>query len=174
VYCTALHTAASKWVYFNISYVTVFIADLLHIQTYQRAINRNVHAIQKLINKYTDCFYSTKQDRKCTYNVTRSRVRVTTVAVEKQQVLQFNYCLFFTNLDKFFILIHLLHSSTCFEHYCAHHQEDICIGTASGIVTLYGYRLWEDESPLINRVLNSHLKTVTISDAVPVQLPSWR
>ena len=44
---------------------------------------------------------------------------------------------FFTNLiQKFFILIHLLHSSTCFEHYCAHPQEDICIGTASGIVTV--------------------------------------
>jgi len=32
---------------------------------------------------------------------------------------------FFTNLlHKFFILIHLLHSSTCIEHYCAHIQED--------------------------------------------------
>jgi len=31
---------------------------------------------------------------------------------------------FFTNLmHKFFILIHLLHSSTCFEHYYAHPQE---------------------------------------------------
>ena len=46
---------------------------------------------------------------------------------------------FFTNLmHKFFILIHLLHSSTCFEHYCAHLQEDNCINTASGIVTLFG------------------------------------
>ena len=32
-------------------------------------------------------------------------------------------------LIKFFISIHLLHSSTCFEHYCAHHQEDNCINT---------------------------------------------
>jgi len=32
---------------------------------------------------------------------------------------------YFTNLmHKFFILIHLLHSSTCFEHYYAHFQED--------------------------------------------------
>jgi len=32
---------------------------------------------------------------------------------------------FFTNLmHKFFILIHLLYSSTCFEHYYAHLQED--------------------------------------------------
>jgi len=44
---------------------------------------------------------------------------------------------FLTNLmHKFFILISLLHSSTCFEHYCAHIQEDNCINTASGIVTL--------------------------------------
>ena len=46
--------------------------------------------------------------------------------------------LFFTKLmQKFFILIHLLHSSTCFEHYCAHLQEDNCINAASGIVTLF-------------------------------------
>ena len=32
---------------------------------------------------------------------------------------------FFTNLmHKFFVLIHLLYSLTCFEHYCAHLQED--------------------------------------------------
>jgi len=44
---------------------------------------------------------------------------------------------FFTNLlHKFFILIHLLYSSTCFEQYCAHLQEDNCINTASGIVNL--------------------------------------
>jgi len=44
---------------------------------------------------------------------------------------------FFTNLmHKFFILIHLLHSSTCYEHYYAHLQEDNCVSTASGIVTL--------------------------------------
>jgi len=47
---------------------------------------------------------------------------------------------FFTNLmHKFFILIHLLHSSTCFEHYYAHLQEDNCINTASGTVTLFGW-----------------------------------
>jgi len=46
---------------------------------------------------------------------------------------------FFTNLmHKFFILIHLLHSSTCFEHYCADLQVDNCINTAFGIVTLFG------------------------------------
>jgi len=49
-----------------------------------------------------------------------------------------NTVFFFTNLiHKFFILIHLLYSSTCFEHYCAHLQEDNCINTASGIVTLF-------------------------------------
>jgi len=45
---------------------------------------------------------------------------------------------FFTNwMHKFFILIHLLHSSTCFERYYPHLQEDNCISTASGIVTVF-------------------------------------
>ena len=44
----------------------------------------------------------------------------------------------FTNfMHKFFILIHLSHSSTCFEHYYAHLQEDNCISTGSGIVTVF-------------------------------------
>ena len=44
----------------------------------------------------------------------------------------------FTNLmHKFFILIHLLYSCTCFEYYYAHLQEDNCVSTASGIVTLF-------------------------------------
>jgi len=47
---------------------------------------------------------------------------------------------FSTNLmNKFFISIHLLHSCTCFEHYSAHLQEDNCINTASGIVTVFGW-----------------------------------
>ena len=62
---------------------------------------------------------------------------------------------FFTNLmHKFFISIHLLHSSTCFEHYCAHLQEDSCISTASGIVTVFRWlfstqvkRLLSEQSP---------------------------
>jgi len=33
-------------------------------------------------------------------------------------------------------IISLLYSSTCFEHYCAHHQEVKLYYTASGIVTL--------------------------------------
>jgi len=53
---------------------------------------------------------------------------------------------FFTKLmHKFFILIHLLYSFTCFEHYCAHLQEDNCISTA-----------------------------VTIPDALLIQLSYWR
>ena len=35
--------------------------------------------------------------------------------------------------------MHLLYSSTCFEHCCALLQEDNCINTASGIVTLFGW-----------------------------------
>jgi len=71
-------------------------------------------------------------------------------------------------------LIHLLLSSTCFEHYCARLQEDNCIRTASR----YRHSLWVivryagDESPLVTCVLNSHLKTVTIPDAVLMQLSS--
>jgi len=41
-------------------------------------------------------------------------------------------------MNEFFILIHLLYSSTCFEHCYAHLQEDNCINTASGIVNLFG------------------------------------
>jgi len=45
---------------------------------------------------------------------------------------------FFTNLmHKFFILVLLLHSSTCFEHHYAHLQEDNRVSTASGIFTLF-------------------------------------
>ena len=45
----------------------------------------------------------------------------------------------FNNLmQKFFVLIHLLHSSTCFEQCCAHLQKDHCVSTASGIVTVFG------------------------------------
>ena len=46
---------------------------------------------------------------------------------------------FFTTLShKFVILIHLLQSFIRFEHYCVHLQEDNCINTASGIVTVFG------------------------------------
>jgi hypothetical protein len=34
-------------------------------------------------------------------------------------------------------MICLLESSTCFEQPCAHHQEDNCINTTSGIITLF-------------------------------------
>jgi len=40
-------------------------------------------------------------------------------------------------MHKFIISIHLLCSSTCFEHFCTHLQEDNCISAASGIVTLW-------------------------------------
>ena len=43
---------------------------------------------------------------------------------------------FFDNLmHKSFVLMYLLYSSTCFEHYYSHLQEDSCISTTSGIVT---------------------------------------
>jgi len=40
-------------------------------------------------------------------------------------------------MKKLYILIHLLYSCTCFEHYYDHLQEDNCISTASGIVTIF-------------------------------------
>ena len=40
-------------------------------------------------------------------------------------------------MHKFFILLHLLYSSTCLERYYAHLQEDSCISTASDTVTLF-------------------------------------
>ena len=44
---------------------------------------------------------------------------------------------FCTNLThKLFILIHLLYSSMCFEHYHVQLKEGICINTASDVVTL--------------------------------------
>jgi len=59
-------------------------------------------------------------------------------SLNSQNSTYFDSLSFFTNLiHKFFILIHLLHSSTCFEQYCARLQEDNCVSTASGIVTLF-------------------------------------
>jgi len=42
-------------------------------------------------------------------------------------------------MQKCFV-ISLLHSSACFEHYCAHHQEVKLYNTASGIITPVGGR----------------------------------
>ena len=81
---------------------------------------------------------------------------------------------FFTNLmHKFFILVLLLHSSTCFEHHYAHLQEDNRVSTASGIFTLFRWlfstQVTRRLSPLVTCVLNSHPKGVTIPDAVLIQ-----
>jgi len=81
---------------------------------------------------------------------------------EGQSNIPYNI-VFFTNLlYKFFISIHLLYSYTCFEHYYAHLQEENCVSTASGI----------DTRPLVTCVLHSHLKRVTIPDAVLIQFSS--
>ena len=77
---------------------------------------------------------------------------------------------FFTNfMHRFFILIHLLHSSTRFEQYCAHLQENNYINTASGIVTLFGW-LFSTQVTVYWTVT----QRVTIPDAVLIQLCSWR
>ena len=63
-------------------------------------------------------------------------------------------------MQNFFISIHLLYFSTCFEHYCAHLQEDNCINTASGIVTLFRWLFsTQVTSPLVTCVLNRHPKS---------------
>ena len=49
-------------------------------------------------------------------------------------------------MHKSFILIHLIYSSTRFEHYYAHLQEDKCIRTASDIITLFRW-LFSTQSP---------------------------
>jgi len=67
-------------------------------------------------------------------------------------------------MHKFFISVHLLYSYTCFEHCYAHLQEDNCISTTSGIVTLFRWPF-----STYTRVLNSHLKRVTVTDAVLIQ-----
>ena len=53
-------------------------------------------------------------------------------------------------------------------------QEDNCINTASGIVTLFGRLLSTQvtRDPLVTCVLNSHPKRVTVPDAVLIQLSS--
>ena len=57
-----------------------------------------------------------------------------------------NMIVFFTNLmHRFLILIHLLDSFTCFEHYCAHLQEDNCISTTSGMVTLETFNCFQSD-----------------------------
>jgi len=38
---------------------------------------------------------------------------------------------------QFFSMVCLFESSTCFEQLCAHPQEDSCINTTSGIITLF-------------------------------------
>jgi len=68
-----------------------------------------------------------------------------------------------------------LHSCTCFEHYYAHLQEDNCISTVSGIVTIFGWLQYTSyASPHVACVLNSHPKIVTIPVALLIQLSSWR
>ena len=52
-------------------------------------------------------------------------------------------------------------ASTCFEHYCARLQEDNCIYTASGIITLFGWlfstQVTRGLSPEIAASINIHV-----------------
>jgi len=64
-----------------------------------------------------------------------------------------------------------IESSTCFEQPCAHHQEDNCINTTSGIITL---KTSEWSSGLVILVILDHslVFRVIIPDVVLVQLSS--
>ena len=62
---------------------------------------------------------------------------------------------FFNNLKhKFFILIHLLHSSTRFEHYCARLQEDKIV-----VIQLLVSSLWTQVSEDIRCCTNTNLSS---------------
>jgi hypothetical protein len=70
---------------------------------------------------------------------------------------------FSTNLmHNFFVVIHLLHSSTCFEHCCAHLQEDNYINTS--VVSSLS---------LGTQVTGGH-KESDDTTRVLIQLSSWR
>jgi hypothetical protein len=72
---------------------------------------------------------------------------------------------------KFFILIHLLHSLTCFEHYCDHVQKDNCINTVSGIVTLFGWQFSTQVTRGLNRLHVSSTIVLIFKRTVVLTLP---
>jgi hypothetical protein len=78
---------------------------------------------------------------------------------------------------QFFYIKPLFQSSTCFEQARAHHQEVICINTASGIVTLKTSewsKITKYSAAKLYFVILDHslVFRVTIPDAVLIQLTS--
>jgi len=61
-------------------------------------------------------------------------------------------------------MIYLFESSTCFKQLCAHSQEDNCINTTSGIISLCQ---WPSGIP------DGHWHRVIIPGVVLIQLSSW-
>jgi hypothetical protein len=71
----------------------------------------------------------------------------------------------------------LFESSTCFEQLCAHHQEDNCMNTTSGIITLKMSE-WSALQPqciIVILVILDHslIFRVIIPEVVFIQLSSW-
>ena len=81
------------------------------------------------------------EERKLLRNFS-SRLQTVEYKIYVLLIVHSNIMMVFLNqLDrKIFILIHLLYSSTCFQHYCAHLQVNNCISTAPGFVTLFGWQ----------------------------------
>ena len=73
---------------------------------------------------------------------------------------------------RFFYIISLFKFSTCFEQTRAHHQEVNCINTASGIVTLCKQPSGMQVEQLLDLHIGHDYTTVTIPDAVLIQLTS--
>ena len=75
-------------------------------------------------------------------------------------------------MNKFFILIHLLCSSTCFDTIMLIFRRTIVL--VQHLVSSLSLGDCSVHSPLITCVLNSPPKRVTIPDSVFIQLSSWR
>ena len=73
----------------------------------------------------------------CNHHCNGKATRITCVLYILLTVHPNMIVFFYQLIHKFFILIHLLYSLTCVEHYYAHLQEDKCISAVSGIVTLF-------------------------------------
>jgi len=96
---------------------------------------------------------------------------------------------FFTTLThKFFILIHSLHSFTCFEQHCAHVQEANCISAASGIITLFRWLFstqvtrglqssrnpWSEQSPKESDDTRCCTNTIVLLNMSTIVLETYR
>jgi len=73
-------------------------------------------------------------------------------------------------MQKSFILIYLLHTSTCFEHYYVHPQEVKFVLVQHLVSSLSLGDCSVHTSPFLTSVLKSHLKRVTRTDTVLIKI----